>query len=65
METLTVELRKLDGTSLGVILLGEKVFKSGKVGYHGQGKVLIDGERHQVQAMAVQIKASASDKSTS
>lgn len=29
--------------------------KSGSVGYHGRGKVSIDGRRHQVQVQAVEI----------
>ena len=52
---LTAELRTVDGQSLGVLVLKEKVFKSGSVGYHGQGKVEIADKRHQVQVQAVEI----------
>ena len=57
---LTCEIRKIDGTSLGVLVLKEKTFKSGKVGWFGQAKVEIDGRRHQCQAQIVAI-ASKSD----
>lgn len=56
---LTAELRTVDGKSLGVIVLAEKQFKSGSVGYHGQAKVSIDGLRHQVQVQAVEIGSKA------
>lgn len=52
---LTATLRDDNGKSLGVIVLATKQFKSGSVGYHGQGKVEINGKRHQVQVQAVQI----------
>ncbi len=54
---LTCEIRTIEGTTLGVLLLQPKTFKSGKTGYHGQAKLEIDGRRHQVQVQAVQIKA--------
>ena len=52
---LTAEIRKIDGTSLGVLVLNTKVFRSGKQGWFGQGKMTIDGVRHQVQVQAVAI----------
>ena len=52
---LTATVRDDNGQSLGVIVLGEKVFRSGSVGFHGQGKAEIAGKRHQVQVQAVQI----------
>ncbi len=56
MQTITCELRLLDGTSLGVILLAPKRFKSGRIGYFGTGKLVIDGHRCQCQAQTVRIE---------
>ena len=39
---LTAEIRTVDGQSLGVLLLKPKTFRSGKAGYHGQGKLTLD-----------------------
>ena len=52
---LTAEIRKIDGTSLGVLILNRKTFKSGREGWFGQGKVKIDGARHQAQCQLVEI----------
>jgi len=52
---LTAEIRKIDGQTLGVLILNTKVFKSGKEGWFGQGKPKIDGVRHQAQIQAVEI----------
>ena len=52
---LTVEFRKVDGTSLGVLVLNRKTFRSGKEGWFGQAKMAIDGKRHQCQVQAVEI----------
>jgi len=52
---LTVEIRTVDGQSVGVLVLKEKVFRSGKEGYFGQGKVEMDGQRFQAQAQMVAI----------
>ena len=52
---LTCEIRTLTGESLGVILLNEKEFKSGKSGWFGTAKVVIDGIRYQTQAQLVRI----------
>lgn len=62
---LTATLRDDNGKSLGVIVLGEKVFKSGSVGFHGQAKVLIDGRRHQCQVQAVEIGTKAKSEGDS
>jgi hypothetical protein len=35
--------------------MDEKTFASGRVGFFGQGKAIIDGERYQCQAQAVRI----------
>ena len=56
---LTATIRDDNGESLGVIVLASKEFRSGSVGYHGQGKVEIAGKRHQVQVQAVEIGSKA------
>ncbi len=43
------------GRVVGVLQMAEKTFASGRVGFYGQGKVTIGGERYQCQAQAVQI----------
>lgn len=53
---LTCEIRTIDGKSLGVLILNRKEFKSGREGWFGQGKVKIDGVRHQAQVQAVEIR---------
>lgn len=52
---LTAEIRELTGESLGVILLNEKTFKSGKSGWFGTAKIEIDGIRYQCQSQLVKI----------
>ena len=52
---LTCEIRTLTGESLGVILLNEKEFKSGKSGWFGTAKIEVDGLRYQTQAQLVKI----------
>ena len=54
---LTATLRDDNGQSVGIIILREKVFKSGKTGFHGQGKLALDGQRYQAQAQLVAIPA--------
>jgi len=58
---LTATIRTDDGESVGVIVLGEKQFQSGSVGYHGQAKIEIDGKRHQAQCQVVAIAAKRGD----
>ena len=53
---LTATIRDDNGESVGIIVLTSKTFRSGSVGYHGQGKLLINGKRHQAQCQAVEIK---------
>ena len=57
---LTCEIRTLDGQSLGVLVLASKTFKSGKEGYFGQAKVVIEGTRYQCQAQLVAIASKPS-----
>lgn len=55
MDFLTCEVRTLDGQSLGVMVLKAKTFASGSRGFHGQGKLEVNGERLQAQCQAVVI----------
>jgi hypothetical protein len=56
---LTATLRTDDGETVGILVLSEKVFASGKRGYFGQGKMAIGGVRYQAQAQLVAIGAIA------
>ena len=56
---LTATLRTDDGDAVGIIVLAEKVFKSGREGWFGQAKLEIGGRRHQCQMQAVQISGKA------
>lgn len=48
-----------EGKVVGLLALEEKVFSSGRRGFFGQGKVVIDGERYQMQAQLVKIEPKA------
>lgn len=52
---LTAEIRTVGGESLGLLVLKEKVFKSGREGWFGQGKVEVGGVRFQSQCQLVRI----------
>jgi hypothetical protein len=52
---LTAVIRSDDGVALGALILNEKVFSSGKAGFFGQGKLVINGARYQAQAQIVEI----------
>lgn len=54
---LTVTVRTDEGAAVGVIVLADKVFSSGKPGYFGQAKLAIDGQRYQGQVQLVAIGA--------
>ena len=60
-----VEL-KIDGKVVGTLTANEKAFKTGSRGFHGQGKIEIDGKRYQSQIQLVEIgsKKPAEEKST-
>jgi len=60
-----VEL-KIDGKVVGTLTANEKQFKTGSRGFHGQGKIEIDGKRYQSQIQLVEIgsKKPAEEKST-
>ncbi len=59
---LIAEIRDDKGTTLGVIQLDAKNFKTGSKGYWGQGKLsgAREGERLQVQVQAVIIGSKSS-----
>jgi hypothetical protein len=52
---LTSTIRDEDGQAVGVLVLQAKTFASGKVGWFGQSKVLIDGQHYQAQVQVVKI----------
>jgi len=52
---LTTTIRTADGKEVGTLVLKEKVFKSGKAGWFGVGKIEIEGVRYQVQSQLVAI----------
>lgn len=52
---LIVEIKTQDGQPLSVITAAPKNFKTGSRGYHGQGKIEIDGKRYQTQVQLVEI----------
>ena len=52
---LTATIRDDTGQSVGVLVLQPKTFASGKEGWHGQGKIDVDGIRYQAQGQLVKI----------
>ncbi len=54
---LTCEIRTIEGTTLGVLLLEPKTFKSGKTGYFGQSKLTLGSQRFQSQCQLVGIES--------
>ena len=52
---ISVTFHDSNGQELGMIVLSPKTFKSGKTGWHGQGKLEIAGKRYQCQAQMVAI----------
>jgi len=59
---LTCEIRTIEGTTLGVLLLEPKTFKSGKTGYFGQVKLTLGSQRFQCQAQMVAIASKGSGR---
>jgi hypothetical protein len=49
------ELKSDDGKVIGTMTASPKEFKTGSRGFHGQGKIEIDGKRYQVQLQFVEI----------
>ena len=54
---LTVTVRNDKGEAVGMIILKDKEFSSGKGGGGGQAKIEVDGERYQAQCQLVKIAA--------
>ncbi len=55
MPTMTLEI-KMDGQTVGILLLNEKQFSTGSRGFYGQGKIeLVGGKRYQSQCQMVEI----------
>ncbi len=54
---LSATIRDDSGQAVGMIVLQPKTFASGAGGYFGQTKLTIDGQRYQVQAHLVAIRA--------
>lgn len=50
-----VKFETEDGTSIGQIEANQKDFKTGSRGFHGQGKVELQGKRYQTQVQMVEI----------
>ena len=48
-------LEKEDGRLLTVITLMAKQFKTGSKGFHGQGPIVVDGKRYQMNFQMVEI----------
>jgi hypothetical protein len=57
--TIIATLKDENGVSVGVLVLNDKQFASGSRGFHGQGKVEINGKRYQVNFMLVEIGSKA------
>jgi hypothetical protein len=51
---ITTEL-KIEGKAIATLIANPKDFKTGSRGFHGQGKIEIDGKRYQVQIQLVEI----------
>ena len=52
---LIVEIKTEDSKPVSVLVAAPKNFKAGSRGYHGQGKIEIDGKRYQTQVQLVEI----------
>ena len=51
---ITTEL-KIEGKLIATLTANPKEFKTGSRGFHGQGKIEIEGKRYQVQIQLVEI----------
>jgi len=51
---ITAEL-KTEGKLIATLTANPKEFKTGSRGFHGQGKIEIEGKRYQVQIQLVEI----------
>ena len=53
MVMLTATIRDDVGAPLGILVLREKVFSTGRTGWYGQGRITVDGRVCQCQAQCV------------
>ena len=53
---LITDVRQVNGETVGVLVLSEKTFRSGKTGFFGQGKITHKGQRYQAQCQLVAIE---------
>jgi hypothetical protein len=49
------ELKIDNGQVVGVLMVHPKKFKTGSVGYYGNGKIEMGGKRYQVQVQLVEL----------
>lgn len=47
-----MKLVNIEGQTL---IAGEKTFSTGSIGYHGTGKVILDGKKYQVNVQLVEV----------
>ena len=52
---IVVRVEAEDGTLLTVTTLTPKQFKTGSKGFYGQGQIVVDGKRYQLNLQAVEI----------
>jgi hypothetical protein len=57
-----IEIKSPDGQSLGLLTAAPKDFKTGSRGFHGQGKVEIEGKRYQAQIQLVEIGSKSKEE---
>lgn len=50
-----IEIKDTNGKVVGTILVNPKVFSTGSRGFYGNGKVVIDNKRYQVNVQLVEI----------
>lgn len=50
-----VAIKSILGEILQTLELAPKEFKTGSRGYHGQGKVTMEGKKYQLNIMAVEV----------
>ena len=48
-------IRDQQGQTIGIVDLDAKTFKTGSRGYHGNGKVSVNGKRYQANFMLIEI----------
>ena len=48
-------VKATSGELVGMVDLDQKTFKTGSRGYHGNGKITVDGKRYQANFMLIEI----------